>query len=87
MVRIDLKRCRRCSEAWGGACRVQRLRFRFQLNAWRVASIVSPEVVYEGLKAKEAVTVSLGKFDFADQLNQEHHDDHQEHHYGTGRAC
>ena len=49
--------------------------------------IVSPVVVYEGLEAKEAVTVSLGKFDFADQLNKEHHDDHQEHHYGTGRDC
>ena len=48
--------------------------------------IVSPEVVYEGLKVKEAATVSLGKFGFADQANQEHHDDYQQAHYGTGRA-
>ena len=48
--------------------------------------IVSPEVVYEGLKVKEAATVSLGKFGFPDQANQEHHDDYQQGHYGTGRA-
>ena len=48
--------------------------------------IVSPRVVYEGLKAKEAATVSLGKFGFAYQANQEHHDDYQQAHYGTGRA-
>ena len=48
--------------------------------------IVSPGVVYEGLKVKEAATVSLGKFGFANQANQEHHDDYHQDHYGTGRA-
>lgn len=48
--------------------------------------IVSPEVVYEGLKNEEAATVSLGKFGFADQANQEHHDDYQQAHYGTDGA-
>ena len=48
--------------------------------------IVSPELVYEGLRVKEAATVSLGKFGFAGQANQEHHDDCHQDHYGTGRA-
>ena len=52
----------------------------------RKGGIVSPEVVYEGLRDKEAATVSLGKFGFADQANQEHHDDYRQGHYGTGRA-
>jgi hypothetical protein len=50
-----------------------------------VTTIASREVVYEELK--EAATVSLGKVELPQLTNQEHHDDHQEHHYGTGRAC
>ena len=46
-------------------------------------AIVSPYVVYERLKVKEVATVSLGKFGFADQANQEHHDDYQQAHYGA----
>ena len=48
--------------------------------------IVSPEVVYEGLKDKVAATVSLGKYGFPDQANQEEYDDYHQDHYGTGRA-
>ena len=49
-------------------------------------AIVSPGVVYEGLKDKGAATVGLGKFGFSDQANQEDHDDYHQDHYGTGRA-
>ena len=44
------------------------------------------QVVYERLKDKEAATVSLGKFGFGHQANQEHHDDYQRAHYGTDRT-
>jgi hypothetical protein len=63
-------------------CSGCKLRLSSNLEHWW---IVSPVVVYEELK--EAATVSLGKVELRQhQLNQEHHDDHREDHYGTCRT-
>ena len=51
-----------------------------------VSRIVSPEVVYEGLKAKGDTTVSLGKVGCANQSNQLDHDDYHQDDYGTSGA-
>lgn len=43
---------------------------------------VSLGAVSDGLKIKEAATALLGESGFAEQANQEHHNDYQQTHFG-----